>query len=261
MKLFSSSKVLTYDWDIVTQANWNKYPNPESAHVVSVDILDRSVDPVTGVLTTERLLCVKQAAPSILRAIGLPIPELAWFREVSTLDPRSRVYTADSVNLTMRELMIVKERVVYQAIGDLKRKVEDLFDLSVADKQQQQQQQPATSSSWFSWGSSSDATKDTVAAPAAESSQVSDTASKIWRPSSPTNSISQDTSSSTNGFTEFIQTAEFHAQIGISSIRSLMEDAAATRFKANAAKGLVGLESVIRRILGEIESQKQQQPV
>lgn len=40
-----------------------KYPNPHATHVVSVDAVERSVDPQTGVLRSERIIGVQQGAP------------------------------------------------------------------------------------------------------------------------------------------------------------------------------------------------------
>ena len=37
-------------WSLVTFAAWNKYPNENSPQVLHVDVLDRHVDPATGVL-------------------------------------------------------------------------------------------------------------------------------------------------------------------------------------------------------------------
>ena len=44
-------------------AMWHKYPNSKCTHVVSIDTIDRSVDPVTGIIRTERVLGCKQKAP------------------------------------------------------------------------------------------------------------------------------------------------------------------------------------------------------
>ena len=43
---------------------WHKYPNSKCAHVISIDTIDRTVDPVTGVIRTERLLGCKQKTPA-----------------------------------------------------------------------------------------------------------------------------------------------------------------------------------------------------
>ncbi|ORY39088.1 MSF1-domain-containing protein [Rhizoclosmatium globosum] len=288
MKLFEQSQTLNYSWDVVTTANWIKYPNEVSTHVLSVDILDRSVDAVTGVLRTERLICCKQSAPSILRTIGIPIPEVAWFREVSYLDPKTREYTATSVNLTMRNIMVVKETCVYKEMRErmeevkvMAKKVEDKFDELKKEVVERPGLLASLSSRGFFFGSGSGSGNGSGNGSDAPSIQVvassndetlsqpqpthSTQSTSMMKPSASTTSFasffSRSSSSSDltaehelepqSNLTEFIQTAEFHAQVGISSVKRMMEDAAASRFQANAAKGLKGLESVILRVLEE----------
>lgn len=52
-----------HPWSHVVIGMWHKYPNPHCSHVVTIDVLDRSVDPKTGVIRTERILGCKQKAP------------------------------------------------------------------------------------------------------------------------------------------------------------------------------------------------------
>lgn len=70
-------------WNVVTFAAWNKYPNDNSPQVLNVDILNRSVNPETGVLHTERLLTCRQNLPSIL--------EWVRRRQTSLARPRAHV--------------------------------------------------------------------------------------------------------------------------------------------------------------------------
>ncbi|KAI8994366.1 PRELI-like family-domain-containing protein [Gaertneriomyces semiglobifer] len=117
MKLFQTEHLFAHPWCTMTLANWRKYPNEYSSHVLSVDVLSRDIDPQSGILTTERLLCCKQSAPSFVRKL-FHVPEVAYFREVSILDPRSQTYTASSVNLSMRQFMKLEERCEYRADPD-----------------------------------------------------------------------------------------------------------------------------------------------
>ncbi|KAJ3227942.1 hypothetical protein HDU81_006393 [Chytriomyces hyalinus] len=296
--IFEKTETLNYSWGMVTAANWIKYPNPITNHVLSVDILSREVDPETGVLRTERLLCCKQSAPAILRTLGLPIPEVAWFREVSELDPVSQEYTARTVNLTMRNLMIVKETCVYKAVSELidegeklvKEKLEAVVDAAPSPRGFFDS---FLNRPWFGGSASSSTTPiDTSAStrveashthssnsgpstisshstssssPATPSSQGSDGNSLFARFKNPFSSVTappsdrEGTNQSTNPpqqqLTQFIQTAEFHAQIGISSVRNLMEEAARKRFQMNAGNGLRALESVIVRLLDEAKAE------
>jgi PRELI-like family len=55
---------LSHSWAHVVIGMWHKYPNPHCSHVVTVDVIDRSVDPLTGIIRTERVLGCKQKAPT-----------------------------------------------------------------------------------------------------------------------------------------------------------------------------------------------------
>ena len=56
MKLFQNSYDFNYPWDQVTAANWKKYPNEISTHVIAVDVLRRELKDQGKVLVTERLI-------------------------------------------------------------------------------------------------------------------------------------------------------------------------------------------------------------
>lgn len=53
----------SHPWSHVVIGMWHKYPNPHCSHVVTIDVVDRSVDPTTGIIRTERVLGCKQKAP------------------------------------------------------------------------------------------------------------------------------------------------------------------------------------------------------
>lgn len=57
-------------------AMWHKYPNSKCTHVVSIDTIDRSVDPVTGIIRTERVLGCKQKAPIWIVKVRLNVSAL-----------------------------------------------------------------------------------------------------------------------------------------------------------------------------------------
>jgi hypothetical protein len=81
MKLFKSVHIYDYPWSLVSAANWQKYPNEHCPHVQAVDVLDRRIDPETGILVTERLITVKQNVPTvILKVFTCPSIEPATYR-------------------------------------------------------------------------------------------------------------------------------------------------------------------------------------
>lgn len=111
MHIFKTSYTFDHPWEAVTCANWKKYPNELTTHVVAVDILRREVDENTGVLRTERLITCKQNVPRFVSAlIGTT---QTYVREVSTVDPQTKTLKMCSQNLTANNLLSVFETVVY----------------------------------------------------------------------------------------------------------------------------------------------------
>ena len=68
--LWSYSQLIDYNFRQVASVLFRKYPNEYSQHVVSVDVIDRSIDHETGVLRTERLIGVKQPTPKWMTAVS-----------------------------------------------------------------------------------------------------------------------------------------------------------------------------------------------
>ena len=54
----------SHSWAHVIIGMWHKYPNPHCSHVVTVDVIDRTVNPSTGIIRTERVLGCKQRTPT-----------------------------------------------------------------------------------------------------------------------------------------------------------------------------------------------------
>jgi len=117
MKVFSSTSDFDYSWDEVSVANWQKYSpwNKKTPHVIAVDTLSRVVDPETGILRTERLITCEQSAPKwILPFLGGPAAEHSLVYETSYVDPASQRLTMCSHNMTLSELLTVRETVQYK---------------------------------------------------------------------------------------------------------------------------------------------------
>lgn len=106
MKVFRKNHVFEYHWSSVTQALWQKYPNPFSTHVIASDILDRRVDS-DGRLHTVRLIHKTSIIPSWGRHL-MHIPE-AFIVEVSVVDPIAKTMDVSTKNITMNSLMTVEE--------------------------------------------------------------------------------------------------------------------------------------------------------
>ncbi|PSR97078.1 PRELI-like family-domain-containing protein [Coniella lustricola] len=118
MKVFSSSHTFDYSWEEVSTANWRKYCpwNDKSTHVVSVDTLDRHVDPATGILRTERLITCKQSAPEWIKSL-IGVGDESHVFEASYVDPANRTVTMVSWNLTWSNVINCQETVVYRPVN------------------------------------------------------------------------------------------------------------------------------------------------
>ncbi|TFY64761.1 hypothetical protein EVG20_g5842 [Dentipellis fragilis] len=112
MHYFSQSFNYDHPWAHVVIGMWHKYPNPHCSHVVTVDVVDRSVDPQTGIIRTERILGCKQRAPVwIVKLFGGS--EDAFVREISFVDPSTQCTTISSVNLSLSQFATCNEMIRY----------------------------------------------------------------------------------------------------------------------------------------------------
>lgn len=119
---WSFSQLIDYNFRQVASVLFRKYPNEYSDHVVSVDVLERSVDPETGVIRTERLIGVQQPTPrwvtallgssaeSYAREVTFVVPASAG--EGGTLPPQILV---SSINMSLKNVLTCYERISYTA--------------------------------------------------------------------------------------------------------------------------------------------------
>jgi hypothetical protein len=70
--------VFSHSWTHVVIGMWHKYPHPHCSHVKTIDTVDRSVDPKTGIIRTERIVGCKQKAPMWIVKVSFmrPPPKL-----------------------------------------------------------------------------------------------------------------------------------------------------------------------------------------
>ena len=102
-------QVFTYNhpWNAVTQAVFNKYPNPFAKHVLSSDVISRSVCPNTGELKTTRLFLKRGLLPAWGRAL-FDVSDV-YVLEVSTVDPKTREMKVVTRNMSHKKLLLVEE--------------------------------------------------------------------------------------------------------------------------------------------------------
>jgi len=113
MKFFETKHYFESSWEAATLAVWRKYPNDKTPHVKHVEILSRELDPVTGILRTERLIVVSQSMPRLLQKL-FGTDECSYALEYSEVDPNEKTMILKSMNLTFQNLMVVAEKIDYR---------------------------------------------------------------------------------------------------------------------------------------------------
>ncbi|KJE89234.1 hypothetical protein CAOG_00747 [Capsaspora owczarzaki ATCC 30864] len=113
MKLFEATHIFGHSWDKLTLASFRKYPNPFSPHVVSVDVVNRYVDPASGKLITHRLVTMESGLPGWLsRVMGFTAAH-CHVHETSEVDPTTQTMTLRTKNLSWSDLFTVEEMCQY----------------------------------------------------------------------------------------------------------------------------------------------------
>ncbi|KAL1922581.1 uncharacterized protein VTP21DRAFT_10120 [Calcarisporiella thermophila] len=117
VKFYQHSFKYDYPWSNVTYAFWVRYPNPFASHVHSVDVLDRTVDPVTGVLRTTRIILKSGKLPKWAPR-GIVKNTEAFIIEESEVDPHTRTMVTRTRNLSHARVMSVEETQTFRPHPD-----------------------------------------------------------------------------------------------------------------------------------------------
>lgn len=122
VKFYESSFSYDYSFPAVTLAYFLRYPNPYSTHVLSTDVISRSVDPITGQLHTLRIHRKSSRLPSAVLKL-LPKSVLgnvsggrseSYILESSTIDVKEGWMRTESKNLDWTGILSVVEKQEYQ---------------------------------------------------------------------------------------------------------------------------------------------------
>ncbi|WVF68850.1 hypothetical protein IAT40_003623 [Kwoniella sp. CBS 6097] len=112
MKVFENEILFNYSPAQTIAALHRKYPNPFATHVYSVDTVERTIDPESGILRSERLIGVQQGAPKWITKL-FHLPPTAYVREVVFVDPSDTSATCMSVNLSLAQYVSCLELIRY----------------------------------------------------------------------------------------------------------------------------------------------------
>ncbi|KAG9239936.1 PRELI-like family-domain-containing protein [Calycina marina] len=122
VKFYESSFTYDYSFPAVTLAYFLRYPNPYSTHVLSTDVISRSIDPLTGRLHTLRVhrkssrlpaAAIKLLPQSVLGNVACGRSE-SYVLETSTIDVNEGWMRTESKNLDWTGILSVVEKQEYQ---------------------------------------------------------------------------------------------------------------------------------------------------
>jgi len=107
VKLFSQTHRYDDAWPTVALAFFLRYPNRYSSHVVSADVLSRTITPA-GTLVSTRLILKRGVLPSWFPKALMPRQE-SWIVEESEVDVEGRVLSCRTRNLDHVKVIEVVE--------------------------------------------------------------------------------------------------------------------------------------------------------
>ncbi|KAL1122778.1 hypothetical protein AAG570_003105 [Ranatra chinensis] len=114
VRYFENKTVFHFSWEQVAQGFWNRYPNPQSKHVLSEDTIYREVKDEK--LFSKRLFTKTNRVPKWgERFISAPVVKIV---EESIVDPKAKTLTTYTRNLGYTKVMNLVEKVVYRVSDD-----------------------------------------------------------------------------------------------------------------------------------------------
>lgn len=116
-KYWSTVHYHTFDWNRVVGTYWKRYPNPNSQHVFSEDIISASIDE-KGCLRTKRLITKTNKLPSW--GEHLFSARRVWLIEESIVDVKNHTMIIYTRNLNLRVFMGTTEKVTLVPTEDEK---------------------------------------------------------------------------------------------------------------------------------------------
>lgn len=125
MRIFETTSTFQHPWNQTIQAVLQKYPNPQSTHVLSEDTLSRHVD-CEGKLISTKILTKTNPMPKwgekLLSARKVVVVE------TSEVDIKNRTYNTRTFNIGLNKYMSVIEHVMYR------RSDSDLLGCTIAER-------------------------------------------------------------------------------------------------------------------------------
>ncbi|XP_005106436.1 PRELI domain-containing protein 1, mitochondrial [Aplysia californica] len=115
VKFLFTCSVFKYSWEQVATGLWQRYPNPNSKHVLTEDVISRHTD--GNKLISRRVLTKTNKIPKWgERFVGGDSHVLII--EESVVDPDQKTLTTYTRNIGLQKIMSVDEKCVYRTSPD-----------------------------------------------------------------------------------------------------------------------------------------------
>lgn len=113
MKFFTTDQTFKFTWDQVVAAFWQRYPNPQSKHVLTEDVIERQL--IGDKLFTKRLLSKTNHLPKWGERFVHGMQRYMYIVEESVVDLTDRTFTTYTRNISHQRVMTVDEKCVYMS--------------------------------------------------------------------------------------------------------------------------------------------------
>ena len=117
MREHAAEYTTPHAWSAVALAFFVRYPSPFAAHVLTVDTLDRRIDPETLAVHTTRLLLKRGAVPRWVPRSVVSGRTDSWVLESSVVDVRGCVLETVTRNIDHRVVLDIVDRQTWTRAG------------------------------------------------------------------------------------------------------------------------------------------------
>lgn len=111
VKFDTRTSLFKYPWEQVAMGLWQRYPNPNSKHVLTEDVLSRHVE--DNKLLCRRLLTKTNKVPKWAEGL-VGRDNHVLIIEESVVDPMEKTLTTYTRNIGLQKIMSVEEKCIYK---------------------------------------------------------------------------------------------------------------------------------------------------
>ncbi|GFN84149.1 protein preli-like [Plakobranchus ocellatus] len=111
VKYYTTTSLFKYTWDQVATGLWQRYPNPNSKHVLTEDVLARYTE--NNKLICRRLLTKTNKIPKWGEVLVGRDSHVLIIEE-SIVDPVEKTLTTYTRNIGLQRIMAVEEKCIYK---------------------------------------------------------------------------------------------------------------------------------------------------